>query len=64
MPMPKRSQAVPDAMLPAYTAVIAQTDAFCRAHLDAECAEQAGRQPHGVDGGGRWFHRGYSPHAP
>ena len=38
MPMPKRSQTVPDTMLPVYTAVIAQTDAFCQAHLDAECA--------------------------
>ena len=38
MPMPKRSQTVPDAMTPVYTAIIAQTDAFCQAHLDAECA--------------------------
>ena len=36
--MSKRSQTVPDVMLPAYAAVIAQTDAFCEAHLDAECA--------------------------
>ncbi len=36
--MPKRSQTVPDIMLPVYTAIIAQTDAFCQAHLDAECA--------------------------
>lgn len=38
MPLPKRSQTVPDIMLPVYTAIIAQTDAFCQAHLDAECA--------------------------
>ena len=36
--MSKRSQTVPDVVLPAYNAVIAQTDAFCGAHLNAECA--------------------------
>jgi uncharacterized protein DUF6398 len=34
----KRSLTVPDSMRPAYDAIVELTDAFCAAHLDAECS--------------------------
>ncbi len=38
MPAARRSQTVPDPMRPVYEMIIERTDAFCAAHLDAECA--------------------------
>jgi hypothetical protein len=35
----QRSESVPPAMRPAYDAIIALTDSFCKQHLDAECAK-------------------------
>lgn len=38
MPIAKRSQTVPDLLRPAFETIVERTDAFCAAHLDAECA--------------------------
>lgn len=38
MSLKRRSQSVPEVSLPAYTLIVEQTNRFCQAHLNEECA--------------------------